>query len=292
MKGTLQVSLEEAEMRLIMTTANFITDIVIDPVSLPDEATPAGTSFPIVVKLQTDDQQPLPFDIASQSLVLKLTPPNGNRATMLELYPTAAVDESGSTQRDPAWCAFSFDSGELQTAGTYTLTAEHTEQRLDLVKALSKKATTMRSPAISFEVLPGLLSRLHLAAGAAAERVTATNGESDQQRQLLGSSALQLTDSYGNAIDNSGIPVSISMQWPEGSEAESAGGVLPDLETSGGKLSRTTDRHGKVDFGTVYIKQGTGTASRDENQPQNTQGNAMACLLVIQAEAAADEIKE
>lgn len=285
------MALEEAELKLDMTTANFVVDIAIDPVSLPDEATSAGTSFPVIVKLQMDDAQPLLFDVATENLVLKLTPPKSGRDDVVALHPTALVPDN-SNQQDSAWCSFSFETGELEAAGTYTLTAEHTEQRSDLLKVLSKKETTMRSPAISVEVLPGLLSQLHMVADAAAERVTATNGESDKERQLLSSSAVQLVDAYGNAIPSSGVSVTVALQWPEGSEAESTGGELPDLEASGGKLTRTTDRHGKVDFGTVYIKQGTGKASSSENQPLNTQGNAMACVLVMEAEAPSDQVEE
>lgn len=289
--STLQVALEEAELQLTMTTANFVVNIAIDPVSLPDEATPAGTSFPVVVKLQTDDSQPLPFEIGSKNLVLKMTPPNSSKDDIISLHPTAAC-EASNKGNDNGWCAFSFESGDLNTAGTYTLTAEHTEQRADLLKALSKKEATMRSAAISFEVLPGLLSQLHLLADAAAERVTASNGECDKDRQLLSSSALQLVDAFGNAIHASGVTVTVALQWPEDSEAEATGGRLPDLEASGGKLNKTTDRHGKVDFGSLYIKQGTGKASNNENRPENTQGCAMACMLVIEAQAAVDQTEE
>lgn len=282
------MALEEAQLQLTMTTANFVTDIAIDPVSLPDEATPAGTSFPIVVKLQTDNAQPLPLEVATENLVLKLNPPNGSRDEVIALHPRVIVNQSN----DPSWCYFSFDSGDLTTAGTYTLTAEHTEQRPALLKTLSKKEATMRSAAISFEVLPGLLSQVQLVADDAAERVTATNGESDKDRQLLQSSAVQLIDAYSNAVHVGGVPVTIALQWPEDSEAEGTGGVLPDLETLGGKQTKTTDRHGRVDFGSVYIKQGTGKASSHENQPQNTQGNAMACVLIVEAQAPADQIEE
>lgn len=288
----MQVALDEAELQLSMATANFIVDIAIDPVSLPDEAIPAGTSIAVVVKLQTDDAQPLPFDTASENLVLKLTPPDSNKEEIVTLHPHA-VSSAIADQDDNFWCAFSFDSGNLTMAGTYTLTAEHTECRADLLRALSKKEATMRSAAISFEVLPGLLNQLHLVANAEAERVTASNGESDADRQLLSSSALQLVDAFGNAVHASSIDVTVSLQWPEGSEAEDMGGRLPDLEASGGKLTKATDRHGRVDFGPLYIKQGTGKACSNENQPQNTQGNAMTCALVIEViQAPADQVDE
>ena len=154
-----------------------------------------------------------------------------------------------------------------------------------MARALSKKEVTMRSSAISFEVCSGPLSDLQLEADSAPERVTVTNGEADQQRLLLAEATLQLTDAYGNAVREAGLRVCVSVQWPEGSEAAANGGVLPQLESSIGKLDRQTDRHGRVSFGSLSVKQGSGKACNDENQPANTQGNAMACVLSITVSA-------
>ena len=275
------MALEEAELKLTMTAANFITDVAIDPDSLPDEPLPAGSSFPITVKIQTEDGIPLPLEIAADSLTLKLTPPNGNRADIVILQPTAVVEVSDRANAGNAWCAFSFDSGDLTCSGPYTVTAEHTEQRPDLARALPKKEISMRSPAISFEVCSGPLSELQLAADSVPERVTVTNGESDQQRLLLGDAVLQLVDSYGNAVLTPHVRVCASLKWPEGSEASDEGGILPELESSEGKLHGETDRHGRVSFGVLAVKQGSGRAVASENQAANTQGNAMACVLVV-----------
>ena len=123
--GSSQVALEEAELKLTMSAANFITDVAIDPSSLPDDALQAGSSFPITVKLQTEDSQPVPWDTAEESLTLKLTPPNGNRADVVTLQPSRVQE---GTDND-SWCAFAFDSEELTCAGAYTITGEWTEQR-------------------------------------------------------------------------------------------------------------------------------------------------------------------
>ena len=283
------MALEEAELRLTITAANFITDVAIDPDSLPDEPLPAGSSFPITVKIQTEDGLPLPLEVAAESLTLKLTPPNGNRADIVTLQPTAVVDASDMANAGGAWCAFSFDSGDLTCSGPYTVTAEHTEQRPDLARALLKKEISMRSPAISFEVCSGLLSELQLAADSAPQRVTVTNGESDQQRLLLSDAVLQLADSYGNAVLTAGLRVCASLQWPEGSEASAEGGVLPGLQSSEGKLEGETDRHGRVSFGALAVKQGSGRAAVNENQAANTQGNAMVCMLVVEVQAPEDQ---
>ena len=283
------MALEEAELKLTMSVANYITDVAIDPNSLPDEPLQAGSSFPITVKVQTEDGQSLPLDTAMDSLTLKLTPPNGNRQDIVALQPSAVVESTTMVAEGSAWCAFAFESGELVVAGAYTVTAENTEQRTDLARALSKKELSMRSPAISFEVCSGPASKLEMEADLAPERVTVTNGESDQQRQLLSDAVLQLTDAYGNAVQTEGVPVHLSLQWPEGSAAEGDGGVLPELESSEGKLEGQTDRHGKVSFGTVAIKQGTGKATSDENNPVNTQGNAMACVLAFEAQPATNQ---
>ena len=143
----------------------------------------------------------------------------------------------------------------------------------------------MRSSAISFEVCSGPLSDLQLELDSAPERVTVTNGEADQQRLLLAEATLQLTDTFGNAVHQAGVRVCVSVQWPEGSEAAANGGTLPQLESSVGKLEGQTDRHGRVSFGSLSVKQGSGKACTDENQPANTQGNAMACTLSITAAA-------
>lgn len=278
------MALEEAELKLTMAAANFITDVAIDPDSLPDEPLPAGSSFPITVKIQTEDGLPLPLEIAVESLTLKLTPPNGNRADIVTLQPTTVVEAQDMANAGSAWCAFSFDSGDLTCSGPYTVTAEHTEQRPDLARALSKKELAMRSPAISFEVCSGPLSELQLAADSAPERVTVTNGDSDQQRLLLSDAVLQLVDSYGNAVLTPGVHVSATLQWPEASEASAEGGVLPELQSSEGKLVGETNRHGQVSFGVLAVKQGSGRAVASENQAANTQGNAMACVLVIEVQ--------
>lgn len=283
------MALEEAELKLTMTAANFITDVAIDPDSLPDEPLPAGSSFPITVKIQTEDGLPLPLEVAADSLTLKLTPPNGNRADIVTLQPTAIVEANDMANAGSAWCAFSFDSGDLTCSGAYTVTAEYTEQRPDLARALPKKDISMRSPAISFEVCSGPVSELQLAADSAPERVTVTNGESDQQRLLLGDAVLQLSDSYGNAILTPGVRVFASLQWPEGSEASAEGGVLPELQSSEGKLEGETNRHGRVSFGVLAVKQGSGRAVTSENQAANTQGNAMACVLVVEVKGPEDQ---
>ncbi len=282
----LKVALEEAELKLTMSAANFITDVAIDPDSLPDDALQAGSSFPIIVKVQTEDGQPLTLEVALESLSLRLTPPNGNTADVVTLQPSAAVESGDIVNEGNAWCAFSFESGDLRSAGAYTVTAEHTEQRQELARALMKKKDiSMRSPAISFEVCSGPLSELQMEAESAPERVTVTNGDSDQQRQLLSDAVLQLTDAYGNSVRSERMTVHLSLQWPEGSEAEANGGVLPELESSEGKVEGQTDRQGRVSFGAVSIKQGTGKASTDENNPINTQGNAMACVLAFEVQA-------
>jgi len=285
------VALEEAELKLAMSAANFITDIAIDPDSLPDDALQAGSSFPITVKVQTEDSQPLPLETAMESLTLKLTPPDGNRADIVALQPSAAVEVSDMANEGTAWCAFSFESGELRSAGAYTVTAEHTEQRQELARVLMKKEISMRSPAISFEVCSAPLSELRLAADSAPERITVTNGKPDQQRQLLSDAVLQLTDAYGNTVHTEGVTVHLTLEWPEGCEAEANGGMLPQLESSEGKLEGETDRHGRVSFGAISIKQGTGKASSDENVAANTQGNAMACVLAFEVQAAEDQFE-
>ena len=285
----LQVALEEAELKLTMSAANFVTDVAIDPDSLPDEALQAGSSFPITVKVQTEDGQALPLETAQESLTLKLTPPSGNRADIVTLQTSAVVELHGIANEQDAWCAFSFESEDLTCAGAYTITAEHTEQRVDLARALHKKEITMRSPAISFEVGSGPLTELQLAGDSAPERVTVTNGESDEQRLLLADTVLQLADSYGNTVALRGIHVSASLQWPEDCEAAASGGVLPELESSQGKLEGQTDRHGRVSFGVLAIKQGSGKAVASENQAANTQGNAMACVLIFEARMPEDQ---
>ena len=285
----LKVALDEAELQLTMSAANFITDVAIDPDSLPDDALQAGSSFPIIVKVQTEDGQPLTLEVALDSLSLRLTPPNGNRADVVTLQPSAAVESGDIVNEGNAWCAFSCESGELRSAGAYTVTAEHTEQRQELARALMKKEISMRSPAISFEVCSGPLNELQMEAELAPERVTVTNGDSDQQRQLLNDAVLLLTDAYGNSVRSEGVTVHLSLQWPEGSDAEANGGVLPELETSEGKVEGQTDRQGRVSFGAISIKQGTGKASTDENNPINTQGNAMACVLAFEVQASEHE---
>lgn len=285
----IQVALEEAELKLTMSTANFITDIAIDPASLPDEALQAGSSFPINVDIQTEDGQPLPLETASEALSVKLTPPNGDRAEMVTLHPSAHADVSNVANKGDRWCTFSFDSGELTCAGAYTVTAEHTEQRPELARALLKKEITMRSSAISFEVCSGPLCELQLAADSAPERVTVTNGEADEQRLLIAEAVLQLADRYSNALPMRGVTVCATLQWLKDSEAAANDGVLPELASSEGKLEGQTDRHGRVFFGALAVKQGTGKAVANENQPSNTQGNAMACMLVFEAQLPEDQ---
>ncbi len=68
------------------------------------------------------------------------------------------------------------------------------------------------------QVVPGPAVALALGAGAAGERLAATNGADARERLLLAGAALQLQDEHGNAAAAGGHRVRLSLHWPPGNQ--------------------------------------------------------------------------
>ena len=58
--------------------SNAVLSVRVDPVTVPDDPVPAGTSISLSVLLETEDQQPLSLEDAQQGLTLNLIAPGAN----------------------------------------------------------------------------------------------------------------------------------------------------------------------------------------------------------------------
>lgn len=140
------------------------------PGSLPAGSAAAGSQLQLLVAVHTEDQQALPWDVLSSSLVLSLAPPNGppaeageaaagskagkgksssRKADVIQLTPERvwdgeaegvepAVAEAAAAAAQQG-CVVCFSTPELTLAGLYTLTAEYVEGRPELLPAMPKQ---------------------------------------------------------------------------------------------------------------------------------------------------------
>lgn len=161
-----------------MSQQNLVCNLEVLPASLPTEAT-AGCSLLLLVALETQDNQPVPWEDLAQSVTLSLTLPpaagdaaadaaaagtsrggkgskggrgGSKKAEVLLLAPEVLFE--GADQEleglTPAaaeaaaaaaahGCVVCFRTLELAMAGCYTLKAEYRELRPQLLPALSKE---------------------------------------------------------------------------------------------------------------------------------------------------------
>ena len=88
--------LDEAQVTLDLSAANIVSELTIDPASLPTALAPEAT-VQVAVLVQTDDRKGLEVAAAGEGLVLHVKPPGGCSA------PSAASGTpAGSLQRAPA----------------------------------------------------------------------------------------------------------------------------------------------------------------------------------------------
>lgn len=196
-----KIAAEDATVAARMAPANFVTNIKLDPESVPAGGLPAGTPAVFSAIVTTEDGQPLQ-ESAGEGLTVRLTPPGGARADAVVIATSA--EPPPASAGDSAW-RLEFPVFEpLTAAGVYTVAAEYVETRADLARALPKKQATMRSQSITFEVVPGALTGLSLEPGPPPERVTASNGPAARERTLLKRAVWQLRDDVGNAVETAG----------------------------------------------------------------------------------------
>lgn len=138
------------------------------PSSVPASST-VGCKLQLLVSLDTEDQQPVSWDILTSSIHLALTPPTveavavtatskgrkaaaaARKADVVTLVPAGLWDPQQSIEGlEPAaveaaaaaaarGCVVWFSSEELLLAGQYTVTAEYVESREQLLLGLSKQ---------------------------------------------------------------------------------------------------------------------------------------------------------
>ena len=152
---------------------NIVTGLQLGPPALNGgpEAT-VGCSATITVEYITEDGKPLPWEVASSNIAVLLGLPNpdgqegaaaagskrksagSGNANLVVLAPDreasqAAASAGTSTGSDAGGgsgggagvCKVCFTTPELTLAGTYTLTAEYTETRPEMVAALSQQVS-------------------------------------------------------------------------------------------------------------------------------------------------------
>lgn len=68
----------EGTLTVEVRPSNAVTSVSIDSASIPMDPVPAGSSLPVVVKLETEDQQPLTLEDAQKGLTLSLIAPGAN----------------------------------------------------------------------------------------------------------------------------------------------------------------------------------------------------------------------
>lgn len=147
---------------------NFVANLEVLQCSIPaEDSCTAGCTLQLLVAVETENQQQIPWEVLSSGLSLSLTPPSGSeeaaapaagkkggrvggrKADIIQLSPeriwepqsggleqTAAEAASAAAERG---CLVCFSSPELTVAGQYTLTAEYTETRPELLPGLSKQ---------------------------------------------------------------------------------------------------------------------------------------------------------
>ncbi|KAL0055143.1 hypothetical protein WJX82_007626 [Trebouxia sp. C0006] len=125
-----KVALDEAELKLTMSAANFITDVAIDPDSLPDDALQAGSSFPIIIKVQTEDGQPLTLEGTGKASSDENNPINtqGNAMACVLAFEVQASDHEYEGDVPPGWrCEVLFCDDSTRFASVNQLTERHSE---------------------------------------------------------------------------------------------------------------------------------------------------------------------
>lgn len=84
--------LEEAQVTLDLSAANIVSELTIDPASLPAALSPEGT-LQVAVLVQTDDRRGLEVAAAGEGLVLHVKPPGGCSHHQLHLARQRAAGE-------------------------------------------------------------------------------------------------------------------------------------------------------------------------------------------------------
>jgi hypothetical protein len=160
---------------------NFVCNLGVLPASLPadDSSTAAGSSLVLLVGVETENQQPVPWGAISSGMTLSLEVPDveaaaaagaaagagsskgkGHRASKGSKRPEAlvlspvciltvqeiqSVEGLGEAAAEaaaaaaPSGCVVCFRTPQLTSAGSYTVAAEFRETRDELVAGLKKE---------------------------------------------------------------------------------------------------------------------------------------------------------
>ncbi|KXZ46758.1 hypothetical protein GPECTOR_41g723 [Gonium pectorale] len=246
-----KVALREARLSVEVVAHNVVRHVAVAPCSLPQEPLDTGSHVELQVEVTTEDSQPLPHDVATAGLCLRLKAPSAEAAAVARGDPSAAAaaaaggggasgssaaactvllqpqppDEGASPASRALWTFVS--PGPLLVAGEYTVTAEYTELRPELTRELPKSEQSVRSVSHTLKLLPGAPVTATLEAPAAAAggsgALMVTNGGDARGRALLSGAAAQLRDAHGNAVALDGVPVRWVLSWPTTAEGEGEG---------------------------------------------------------------------
>eukprot|EP00887_Chlorella_sp_A99_P005757 scaffold1.g5757.t1 len=261
-----KVSLQDAVLHLVMAPQNTVTDLqVVVPEALA-EGLAAGNASELHVALATENGVPLPADVVTSSLVLRVAAPGSSRGDAV-VYTLPATSDEDSLLTDEGFYAFTL--AEQTVAGTYNAVAEYTERRPELAAGLSKKEALLRSATVQFTVLPGQPVTLSLSSnsGPIPEKVAVTNGANLRQRTMLRGVSVQLKDAHGNAAPVPGVQLRFRLQG--GSDPA----ALPKVQMNEGIAQTDTDTRGAAFLGDVCVAEGSGRAS----------SGALECEVVCEA---------
>jgi hypothetical protein len=136
---------------------NVVTSLQLHPPALPDDhGATVGCITTITVEYSTEDGKPLPWEVASGNIAVLLGLPSpdgqeaataaggkkgagGGNSNLVVLAPDREASQAAASSDGASACKVCFTTPELTVAGNYTLTAEYTETRAEMVTALTQQ---------------------------------------------------------------------------------------------------------------------------------------------------------
>jgi len=270
------------------------------------EAT-VGCTATITVEYVTEDGKPLPWEVASSNVAVLLGLPNpdgqegaaaasskrksagGGNANLVVLAPdreasqaaasagtSAGSDAGGGSGGGSGVCKVCFTTPELTLAGTYTLTAEYTETRPEMVAALSQQELVVRSPSSTMQLAAAAPVSVSLEGPCSSvQEVSVSNGQEDASRCMLRQAAVQLRDQYNNPSQLAEVKLRWRFQAAPGEDGEDACEQLPEVcNSSSSQLTAVTDERGRTFFGDIGILPETGRLAAGHSM--------MNCILSLE----------
>ena len=250
-----KVSLQEGVLSLTMAPITAVTGLQLIFPPEVGEGINAGAASHLLVGVETESGELLPEDVAVTGLTLRLTPGGNRKETITCNLPSL---ENGETLPMEGG-AYLFILPELKKAGTWTGSADYAEPRAEVRAAMGKAAAQLRSPAVSFSVLPGPPVNALVDASQLPDRVAVTNASSAKARQLLHKAAVQVLDTFGNSAEGAGVQIRFRVRAVN-EAALTPGCVVPELQAERGLGPTPMDDEGRAYFGDLAILEGSGAA--------------------------------